>query len=86
MVKKAKEIKEKHPNWEVKVISLTVPFKVPNKPKPSGHDIYWCPYCRGWYRYHWDEEMGLWVCPVCGISTRDYYVRQSNGGSERVPW
>lgn len=85
-VRKAKELKLKHPKAKIYVISLTIPFKVPNKPNPCKRGVYWCPYCRAWRLYEWYDELGLWRCPVCTISTRDYHVRHCNGGSECVPW
>lgn len=86
VVNKAAELKRKHKDWKIYVISLTVPFKTPNKPNPCKRGVYWCPYCRAWREYYWDDWVGRWKCPVCGISTRDYYVKQCNGGSENVPW
>lgn len=86
VIEKAKELKIKYPNKDINVISLTIPFKVPNKPNPGRKDTYWCPYCRKWRLYLWNEEMGYWACEICNITTRDYYVRQANGGSDCVPW
>lgn len=38
---------------------------------------YWCPYCRTWEFWKADGN-GYKVCPVCGMSDNDYYVRVYN--------
>lgn len=39
---------------------------------------YYCPYCRDDRLFYLDEGLGVDKCEVCGISTRDFYVRKYN--------
>lgn len=57
----------------------THPEGPPKDAKPSGKNMLWCPYCRDWRKFV-PSEYGpdLKVCEICGISTRDFYVRKFN--------
>ena len=51
----------------------------PKDAKPPRKNMLWCPYCRNWRRfvsskYGPDRK----VCEICGISTRDFYIRKFN--------
>lgn len=51
----------------------------PEDVKPPRKNTLWCPYCRDWRKfvssqYSHDRK----ICEVCGISTRDFYVRKFN--------
>lgn len=57
----------------------------PKDAKPPRKDRLWCPYCRDWRRfvssrYGPDRK----ICEICGISTRDFYVRKFNNLWEGV--
>lgn len=51
-------------------------------PKPWQFDLTdgrtWCPYCRAGREFWEDKEYEVWRCPVCAISSSDYYVRRCN--------
>lgn len=48
-----------------------------HKPSKKGHA--WCPYCGKEMPFGWDETLYYARCMGCGISERDFYVRQFNG-------
>jgi hypothetical protein len=52
------------------------PFKEPTKKKTRMADL-WCPYCGEWVKFKLGEY-GYKRCPVCTISTADFYVRTAN--------
>jgi hypothetical protein len=39
---------------------------------------YWCPYCATVVEFKFDSFVGVYYCPCCGISDRDFYVRGMN--------
>jgi hypothetical protein len=39
---------------------------------------YWCPYCATLVEFKFDTFVGVYYCPCCGISDRDFYVRNAN--------
>lgn len=49
---------------------------------PSGvklkKDQLWCPYCSNIVKFIRDKELGVYKCPYCGISDRDYNVKKVN--------
>jgi len=51
----------------------------PKDTKPPGKNMLWCPYCRNWRKF-----VSSWygsdrkICEICGMSTRDFYVRKFN--------
>jgi len=55
----------------------TRPESPPEDVKPSGKNMLWCPYCRDWRKFV-SAPYGLKICEICGISTRDFYVRKFN--------
>lgn len=80
----AKELKRK--GTEVAVVSSRKAYRVPEAKRYSREPgMLWCPYCVEWRRFklfalrreHYitAEEMR---CPVCTISTGDFYVRKYN--------
>lgn len=45
----------------------------------------WCPYCADALEYVWDGLLHRSRCPGCGVSTRDFHVKNANGfWSERL--
>ena len=51
----------------------------PEDSTPPRKNMLWCPYCRDWRKfissqYSHDRK----ICEICGISTRDFYVRKCN--------
>lgn len=47
--------------------------------KPSNRNMLWCPYCRDWRKFVSSRyDSGTKICEICGISTRDFYVRKFN--------
>lgn len=57
----------------------------PEDSTPPRKNMLWCPYCRDWRkfvssRYGHDPK----ICEICGISTRDFYVRKFNNLWEGV--
>ena len=67
-------IKETNPEVEV------IPVDTREAHPPRG-DIpkkgYWCPYCQSWEYWSVDSS-GSHRCPICGISSREYYVKKYN--------
>lgn len=57
----------------------------PKDAKPPRKDRLWCPYCRDWRKFV-SSRYGpdLKICEICGISTRDFYVRKFNNLREGV--
>lgn len=51
----------------------------PTHKKPRGSYIYWCPFCAGYHKFKHCEWLGVRVCNSCGISIREFWVRQANG-------
>jgi hypothetical protein len=39
---------------------------------------YWCPYCAQASRFEMDPNFQILRCPRCGISEKDYYVKNAN--------
>lgn len=37
----------------------------------------WCPYCQSVHKFK-KGEFGADVCPICGISSDDFYTRKYN--------
>lgn len=77
----------------VDVISVRRAFPPPLKDRkkpwlgtqdPPQHGLLWCPYCLKWRDFHYAaimrETLGpeMFRCPVCTISTSDYYVKKFN--------
>lgn len=51
----------------------------PKDVKSPNKNMLWCPYCRDWRKFvssRYDSDTK--VCKICGISTRDFYVRKFN--------
>jgi hypothetical protein len=80
----AKELKKA--GTEVAIVSSSKAFRVPEAKKYSREPgMLWCPYCIDWRwfkimairREHYTSAEAL-RCPVCHISTDDYYVRKFN--------
>ena len=57
----------------------------PKDAKPPRKNMLWCPYCRDWRKFisSWYGP-DLKICEICGISTRDFYVRKFNNLWEGV--
>ncbi|MGF7057363.1 hypothetical protein [Brassicibacter mesophilus] len=51
--------------------------KIPDniKLKPSE---WWCPYCSMPVIFKKNKSRGIKICPVCGISEKDYWVKKVN--------
>jgi hypothetical protein len=78
----------------VDVISVRKPYPPPLKDRkkpwlgyqdPPQHGLLWCPYCLKWRDFHYAAIImrtvtgpELFRCPVCTISTQDYYVKKYN--------
>lgn len=56
------------------VHKVTTPDATENK-IPRGQ--LWCPYCKTTHKYK-RGEFGADVCPICGISSDDFYTRKYN--------
>lgn len=51
----------------------------PKDAKPPRKNMLWCPYCRDWRKFVSAQyDSSLKICEICGISTRDFYVRKFN--------
>lgn len=52
---------------------------VPEDYKPQyGRNKYWCPFCGGERRFIEVGENSHLSCEICGMSDRDFYIRQMN--------
>jgi hypothetical protein len=80
----AKDLKKK--GIEVAVVSGRKAYRIPESKKFNREPgMLWCPYCVEWRRF---KEFALkkenyvtgadFRCPVCTISTADYFVRKYN--------
>jgi len=57
----------------------------PKDAKPPRKNMLWCPYCRDWRKFVSAQyDSSLKICEICGISTRDFYVRKFNNLWEGV--
>lgn len=83
-VERAKELKRE--GKEVAVVSSSKAFSIPpSKVYDREPGMLWCPYCVAFRRFkiyalkreHYVAEAKL-RCPVCSISTDDYYVKKHN--------
>lgn len=75
---KARVLKEKYPSLTIDVVSKLKAFPPDgDRKKPRGKNIYWCPYCREYRRFKFNDR---WYrnCEICGISENEYYVRVYN--------
>lgn len=53
--------------------------------KPPRKNMLWCPYCRDWRKFVSSQySQDRKICEICGISTRDFYVRKFNHLWEEV--
>lgn len=78
---KAQEIRNQYAEAGIPVtvdtISGHTAFKPPkNSSAPKNH--YWCPFCVKYRIFTWREDLGVYRCPVCGISDHEYWVRKYN--------
>ena len=60
-------------NTNNKIPDISMPEGVKLKPRQL-----WCPYCSKHVMFVKDKERGIKRCPYCGISDRDYNVKQVN--------
>ena len=69
-----KRASKKYPDLEL----IPVDSMGHNPPPEDGkhHKGYWCPYCQRWE--YWRTSNGYKLCPICGMSDGDYYVRKYN--------
>jgi hypothetical protein len=74
---KAKEKYSDRPDVQVDLISRTKAFAPPRDFIPRGKR-YWCPYCTKERMFKKSIRKDAKVCPVCGISDRDWYVKTYN--------
>ncbi|BAF60349.1 hypothetical protein PTH_2168 [Pelotomaculum thermopropionicum SI] len=56
----------------------TAPFKEPDPSKKKRKGDLWCPFCGEWRQFK-ANPYGSKSCPVCNISTMDYWVKTVNG-------
>lgn len=52
---------------------VVAPNPPPNTKIPSGYN--WCPYCAKVIKLIKDKSLGVYRCPLCGISSEDYYMK-----------
>lgn len=51
--------------------------------------VWWCPFCIQLRRFKQEQitmQRSQMVCPVCGITERNWYVRQYNPQAKIVEW
>lgn len=60
---------------ELEVIEVNLVCPTPPSESSSIRG-YYCPYCKHWE--YWKTTLLGKVCPICGISTNDYYVKNYN--------
>lgn len=73
------ELKNKYPEVDLNIISINQPIPPEEEIRATG-EKYYCPYC-GELR-EFESVSGhstLKSCPVCGVSTSEFWVRQYNG-------
>ena len=91
--KQALEEKLKGQPVVVELISHSQAFKPPKDWKPprkiaTGRGRNWCPYCIKFRLMYWDDQLGVYRCPICGLSEADYHFKAYNGlfDYEREDW
>lgn len=50
-------------------------------PPPDYHPssgLLWCPHCGAKRKYVWYPRWENYICPICNISTADFYVKKYN--------
>jgi len=71
---------------DVKVYKISVKNHIPldeKKEKPKqrksdkSHPLLWCPYCGDWRNFR-SNHRRIYACPVCTITTKDFYVKSIN--------
>ena len=55
----------------------TAPFKEPDNSKKKRKADLWCPYYGEWKKFK-TGEYGYKRCPVCTISTADFWVKMAD--------
>jgi hypothetical protein len=55
-------------------------------PDYNARGIYWCPYCIKLRRFEADTLKRSVHCPVCSVSTKDFYVRLHNPKATTIEW
>lgn len=54
---------------------VEVDVQTAHPPETTGRGI-WCPYCQRWEL--WVKDEGYTVCPLCGMTNKDFYVKRFN--------
>lgn len=78
----AEDLMDKHPNYEVVVVSRAKAFPAPqnwgygvNSRRPYE---FWCPHCRRFVFFVEDYKTGYRHCPICHLSDQDFHVKFQN--------
>ena len=66
------------PNHKVYLVSLTNHIPPPQDYITTKMGVYWCPFCGEERRYYTLDDGDMKICPICHISTREYWVRNCN--------
>lgn len=60
------------------VVSCLIPFPLnPEKKKPKGKNVLWCPYC-GEFRDYIKNDRDYMACEFCHVSDAEFYVVKMN--------
>lgn len=65
-------ITKEDPQMELHMVDV---YKA-REPEGTGKG-YWCPYCCNW-EYWVSDMLSSKICPICGISDNDFYVKSYN--------
>jgi hypothetical protein len=60
---------------------VVAPYPIPDAEKKKRKGSLWCPYCGEWRIFR--RRDGYQRCEVCGITTREWYVKKANNLWER---
>lgn len=75
---KAKEKYAHRSDVNVYLISCTKAFAPPDNWRSRTRKHLWCPYCGTERRFKDNKVWGTKQCPVCGITSSDYWVKHYN--------
>lgn len=58
--------------------SKNVIAPIPPKDIKISKGFSWCPYCSMRIKLVRDKTLGIYRCPLCGISSKDFYMKYAN--------
>jgi len=63
---------------EIFKVSYTEAFSPPEGYQPNFPRKTWCPYCSAERRFKKNPIQDCYICSICGISERDFWIKKYN--------